>query len=75
MKLFLHDEKHDRVNAELDLGEIAETEKVLLEKVIKFSGDNHITSRYNRLIMATSYREFYDEKDDFREIIFTKSDQ
>lgn len=46
MKVFQTDEKHNRVNEELDLGEISEKEEQLIEKVLEFV--NTHTNRYNQ---------------------------
>ncbi len=72
MKLFIHDEKHERINGELDLGEITDKEKELIQKTIDFLESNEITNRYCQLKLANKAVVEYQEGepevifDDFR---------
>jgi hypothetical protein len=55
MKLFIHDEKHETLLAELDLGELTDLEEKLLHKVVDFLDREGVTNRYNELVLAHSY--------------------
>ena len=74
-KLFIHDEKHEQVIGELDLGEITKKEEILIGKIIKFLADNELTDRYKRLVLAEDFKRIYENKDIFEvedpEIEFT----
>lgn len=54
MKLFSYDEKHHRVNAELDLGELSLEQLELVNKIIDFIDARGITNRYSSLKLADS---------------------
>ena len=69
MKLFNYDEKHQRVNAELDLGELSLKELELINKIIDFIDERGITNRYNTLELADSWNYVRDEGDYGEEII------
>lgn len=60
MKLFNYDEKHERVNGELDLGELTPSESKLLDKIVAWMGDQGFTSRYQQLEIAERYEVDYD---------------
>ncbi len=63
MKLFIHDEKHDQIIYELELGNLNEKEKILVEEIIKFL-NTKMDNRYFKLVMAESYIKLYDDNDD-----------
>jgi hypothetical protein len=70
MKLFIYDEKHERVNGELDLGDISDTENQLLEKVIAFLDKENITDRYGSLELANGYSYYADFEDEFPVVLW-----
>ncbi len=61
MKLFIYDEKHDRVNGVLDLGSLAKNEEEIVEKIIEWLDMEEITTRYHRLVLAESFKMVIDE--------------
>jgi len=68
MKLFIHDQKHEKINGELDLGEINDKEKELVEKTIAFLETNNITNRYCQLRLAN--KAVVEYQDGEPEVIF-----
>ena len=60
MKVFITDEKHCTVNKEhLDLGEISEQEKALVEKVLEFL--NRFESRYCQYRIGNTATPVYED--------------
>ncbi len=55
MKLFHHDDKHDRINGELDLGDISFKEQQLLKQVIAFLAQQGVTNRRQNVTLAKTY--------------------
>jgi len=54
--LFLHDAKHDRVLAGLELGLVTPDQRVLLEKVIGFFENQGLVDRYAMPVLANGWR-------------------
>jgi hypothetical protein len=52
MYLFLYDEKHEQILAQMFINDALKEE---LEKIIKFADENKLTNRYKRLIIAKDY--------------------
>ena len=65
MKIFIHDEKHDRILAEFDIGDhpLVITR---MEGLVEFLNEIN-TDRYNRLVVA---KDHYTKYDDFSETVF-----
>jgi len=61
MKLFIFDEKHQHVNAYLDLGELTDKEMELADHITLFLEREGITDRYKGLIMAKNYTTTYED--------------
>lgn len=55
MNLYIHDEKHEQIVGELNLGEITEKEKEIIRKICDFLEEKAITNRYKSLVLAESY--------------------
>jgi len=70
MKVFLHDEKHESVFAELDIGEIDAVQQELLEQLAFFLEDQGVLNRYRRMVIAKSYIRKTDEDTGDSSIVF-----
>lgn len=71
MKLFIHDEKHEQVIAELDLGKLSASEIDLIDIIIRFLDNECITTRYCNLVLAESYDKVICDEDENMEIKFS----
>lgn len=60
-KLFFHDDKHQNVHAEMELGDLTVENKELLEKVFEFLRANHVLDRYRELTIAESFHEHWED--------------
>ena len=70
MKIYNHDEKHGRVNGELDLGNLSVDQLDVLQKVICFLQDQEVSSRYHSIVLADNYSIYYDEEDGESNVIW-----
>ena len=70
MKLFIYDEKHERVLDELELDPLTPDQADLLHAVIEFLGRNRLTDRYSRLVIANGYETVLDEEYGCGEVVF-----
>lgn len=70
MKLYVHDEKHQNVNGELNLGEVSEKEAAMIKKIMDFLGEQGMSHRYARLVLANNYTVTYDKEDGFPTVKF-----
>lgn len=57
MKLYLYDQKHERVDAEMDVENIEE-----VQRIIDFLWQHDVLNRYQSLTLAKSYRTVYIEE-------------
>ena len=60
MKLYLHDEKHDRINASLDLGSLSAEQNKIVQRIIYFLNNDEITT-HCELVLAENATASYDE--------------
>ncbi len=63
MKLFLFDEKHEQVHAEMEITNLKQTEDIIL-----FFHNNHIIDRYTSLVIAEAYTVVYEDGE--RSVVF-----
>jgi len=61
MKLFIYDQKHEKINATLDLGEVDALQLAMVDKITKFLEEQHLTNRYCNLIVAESFSTTYED--------------
>lgn len=61
MKLFILDRKHQKINNQLDLGNLTDREQKLIEKITDFLEQNNITNHYNELKLAELVKVEYTE--------------
>ncbi len=72
MKLYIHDEKHEQILGQLDLGSLTNDEAVLLEKILLFLEKKGVSYSYQRLVIAAKHRIIVqDEEGEGATIIFT----
>jgi hypothetical protein len=62
LNLYLYDEKHENVFADLSLGPISKDTEEAIEKVIEFLDTKEITTRYSQLRLAKSYSKTFDKE-------------
>jgi hypothetical protein len=61
MKLFLYDDKRQRVNAEMDLGLMTPDEISVATSIMQFLEEHDVTNRYQCLRLADQYVVTYAE--------------
>jgi hypothetical protein len=69
MKLVNYNSKHESIGDVLELGELTESQMLLIKKILKWMEPTYF-SRYNTPIFCQSYNKYFDEEELEYEITF-----